>query len=159
MSDSLRRESVLRVLSDINVSRELGPSTFVYNIGGDLSISDDRGILLAGADRCAVSCQVLLNWEVLVKAAKRFAETIPLKPTLAGESERPCAFKITPWACVKANKDAKERTDENEGILKNLTIEQHRAGKGRIRHRKLKKGNELRIELIRRIVDDEENIS
>lgn len=67
LSDGLRRESVLRVLSDIDVSGKLGPSTFVYNIGSDLSISDDRGILLAGADGCAVSCQVLLNWEVLVE--------------------------------------------------------------------------------------------
>ena len=73
LGNGLRCESVFCVLSNIDVSRQLGPSTFVYNIGRDLGISDDRRVLLARADGRAISCQVLLDWELLAKEFEKSA--------------------------------------------------------------------------------------
>ena len=59
--DLVSCESVLGVLSNIDVSSQLGSATLVNNVGLDLGISNDRGILLTWTDACAVSCNSIVD--------------------------------------------------------------------------------------------------
>lgn len=59
LCDSPCGQSVLGVLADIDVAANFCPSTLVGHVGGDLSVTDQRRILLARADAGAVSCKVV----------------------------------------------------------------------------------------------------
>lgn len=61
LGDSIGGEGVLGVLPNVDVSAKLGTSTLVHDVRGDLGITDDGGILLAGADGCAVPCKIALD--------------------------------------------------------------------------------------------------
>lgn len=61
LSDSLGGKLVLGVLADIDVSRKFSTSALIDNVGVDLSLSDDGGILLTWADASAVSGQSLVH--------------------------------------------------------------------------------------------------
>jgi hypothetical protein len=61
LSDLSSSNSILGVLSNVDVTGQFGSSTFVDNIGIDLSVSNDRGILLAGTDTSAVSGDVWID--------------------------------------------------------------------------------------------------
>lgn len=63
LSNSIGSEGVLGVLSNVDVAAKLGTSTLVDNVGGDLGITDQGGVLLAGADAGAVSCEVTLDYK------------------------------------------------------------------------------------------------
>lgn len=62
LGNSIGGEGVLGVLPNVDVSAKLGTSTLVYDVGGDLGITNDGGILLAGADARAVPCKVALHY-------------------------------------------------------------------------------------------------
>lgn len=49
-------QGVLGVLADVDVAGQLRSSALVNDVGGNLGVSDQRGILLARADARAVSC-------------------------------------------------------------------------------------------------------
>lgn len=57
LGDGTSRQLVLGVLTDVDVTTQLGSPTLVDEIGGDLGITNDGGILLARADGSAISCQ------------------------------------------------------------------------------------------------------
>lgn len=61
LGNSIGGKGVLGVLSNVDVSAKLGTSTLVYDVRGDLGITDDGGILLAGADARAVPRKVALD--------------------------------------------------------------------------------------------------
>jgi hypothetical protein len=48
-------QSILCILSNINVASQLRSTTFVHNVRGNFGITNDCGVLLAGTDACAVS--------------------------------------------------------------------------------------------------------
>lgn len=61
LGNSIGGEGVLGVLPNVDVSAKLSTSTLVYDVRGDLGITDDGGILLAGADARAVPCKIALD--------------------------------------------------------------------------------------------------
>lgn len=52
---------ILGVLPDVDVSSQLRSSTLVHNIGRNLRISDNRGVLLARVDRRAITGQLRVD--------------------------------------------------------------------------------------------------
>lgn len=66
LGDGIGGEGVLGVLPNVDVSAKLGAPTLVYDVGGDLGVTDDGGVLLAGADACAVPRQVALDWSQML---------------------------------------------------------------------------------------------
>lgn len=99
--DLARGKCVFRILADVDVAGELRPAALVDNIGLDLSVPDDGGVLLAGTDRSAVPCDILIDCVYVstgVFITSDFRVYIPWKPTLLGEVEMPWARRITPWA-------------------------------------------------------------
>lgn len=52
---------ILSVLSDVDVSSQLCSPTLVNDVRLDLGVTNDRGILLARADACAVSCNGIID--------------------------------------------------------------------------------------------------
>lgn len=61
LGNSIGGEGVLGVLPNVDVSAKLSTSTLVYDVRGDLGITDDGGVLLAGADAGAVPCKITLD--------------------------------------------------------------------------------------------------
>lgn len=53
---------ILSVFANIDITSQLRPSTFVHKIGGNLSITDDGGVLLAWTDSGAISGKGGVDW-------------------------------------------------------------------------------------------------
>lgn len=101
LSDLARGKCVFRILADVDIARELCSTAFVDNVGGDLSVTDDGRVLLAGTNRGAVPCDIeidcaFVSTDMCIKWD--FWAYIPWKPTLLGELEMPWAPRTTPWA-------------------------------------------------------------
>jgi hypothetical protein len=62
LGDGAGSQSILRVLAHIDVARELRATAGVDNVGVDLGIADEGGVLLARVDGGAVSCNVGINY-------------------------------------------------------------------------------------------------
>lgn len=56
-------QGVLSVLAHIDVASNFRPSALVHNVGGNLGIANEGGILLARADARAVPCESGVNLE------------------------------------------------------------------------------------------------
>lgn len=55
LRNSASRESILRVLANVDVTGQLGSAALVDNIGLNLGVADQGRILLARVDGCAVA--------------------------------------------------------------------------------------------------------
>lgn len=62
LGDLSSRNGILGVFSDINVTRQLSAATLVDDVGGDLCITNDSGILLARVDSDTVAGDLGINW-------------------------------------------------------------------------------------------------
>jgi hypothetical protein len=65
LGDGFGSERILSILPHIDVSRQLCSTTFIDNVCINFSLSDDSGILLAGADSCAVSRDGGVDWMLI----------------------------------------------------------------------------------------------
>lgn len=85
------RESILGILSNINVASQLGTTALVDNVRGDFGISDDGCILLTRTDTCAVSRNGRINQMIVSysSAQKKISIDLPWNPTLGGEPASP----------------------------------------------------------------------
>jgi len=63
LSDLVGRNSVLSVLTNIDVTRDLSTTTLVHDVGSDLSITNDGSILLARVDGDAVAGNLRIDLE------------------------------------------------------------------------------------------------
>lgn len=54
LGHSVGREGILSILPDVDVAAQLRPPTLIDDVGRDLLVTDECGILLAGADAGAV---------------------------------------------------------------------------------------------------------
>jgi hypothetical protein len=97
LSDSSSSKLVLGVLPNINVASQLCSSTFVDDVGTDLSVTDDGCVLLARRDGCAVSCECCVD----------------LESNTVGEPAMPWTARMTPWALASDSKAALYNTDES----------------------------------------------
>ena len=61
LSNLVGRDSVLSVLTNIDVTRDLSTATLVHDVGSDLGITNDGSILLARVDGDAVACNLRVN--------------------------------------------------------------------------------------------------
>jgi hypothetical protein len=61
LSDLAGGKCVFCILADVDVASELCSTALVDDIGRDLGVPDDGGVLLAGTDRRAVSCNILID--------------------------------------------------------------------------------------------------
>lgn len=63
LSNLVGRDSVLSVLTNIDVTRDLSTTTLVHNVGSDLGITNDGSVLLARVDSDAVASNFGVNLE------------------------------------------------------------------------------------------------
>lgn len=61
LSNSICSESILGVLSDVDVAAQLRSAALIDNVCRDLCVTDQGGILLAGADAGAVPCKLSVD--------------------------------------------------------------------------------------------------
>lgn len=61
LSDLSSRKGVLGVLADINVTRQLSAATLVDDVGSDLCVTNDSGVLLARIDSDTVAGDLGIN--------------------------------------------------------------------------------------------------
>lgn len=98
LSHSVCRQGILCILPNIDISLELRAATLIHNVGLDLCIADDGGILLAGVDSDAVASDGRVDYGGLL-AIMIDKETgcccMPWNPTLAGEPLVPWALRMT----------------------------------------------------------------
>lgn len=57
---------ILSLLANVDVAVELGAPAAVHDVLRDLGIADDDAVLLARVDLGAVSCNVFVDWVMLV---------------------------------------------------------------------------------------------
>lgn len=61
LSDLASGKGILSILADIDVTRQLGAATLVDDVGSDLCITNDSGILLARVDSDTVTGDLGIN--------------------------------------------------------------------------------------------------
>ena len=65
LGDSFGSERILSILPYIDVSSQLCSTTLIDDVCINFSLSNNRGILLAGADSCAVSRDGGVDWMLI----------------------------------------------------------------------------------------------
>lgn len=63
MSDGTSSQRVLRLLANVNIASELCSAALVDEVGLDLGLADNGGILLAGVYGRAVASNLGVNYE------------------------------------------------------------------------------------------------
>lgn len=66
LSDSSSGNGIFGVLTDVDVTSQLCTATLIDNVGVNLGITDNGGVLLAGANGCAISGQARVNYRGLL---------------------------------------------------------------------------------------------
>lgn len=62
LCDLLDGQGVLRVLANVDVALQLGSPALVDDVGRDLGVADQRGVLLAGVDGGTVPGEGVDDW-------------------------------------------------------------------------------------------------
>ena len=65
LGDGFGSERILSILPHIDVSSQLCSTTLIDDVCINFSLSNNRGILLAGADSCAVSRDGGVDWMLI----------------------------------------------------------------------------------------------
>lgn len=87
-------QGVLGVLADVDVARQLRSSALVDHVGGNLGVSDQRGILLARADARAVSCDGRVDFCDMIVSVCLFADHLHLLKTYPGNQHWPAILPL-----------------------------------------------------------------
>ena len=125
LRDSSGSNGVLRVLSDIDVTRQFRPATLVDDVIRNLRIADDARVLLAWVDSCAIPRQLRLDWsrsQYPVYEKSITGAYLPWKATLAGDPLIPWALRRTPWAWTSPRRAAMDNAFNDDDMMGNMCV-------------------------------------
>jgi hypothetical protein len=62
LCDNAGSKGIFGVLANVNVSGQFGSATLIHDVGVDLGIANDGGVLLTWANTSTVACDIWINW-------------------------------------------------------------------------------------------------